>query len=895
MDGSVTKIQNSVKTDLNLLLECLKYQMNCPDSQKQALHTIYSICHQKSEVIDYFREMGGVLFVYNLSKSSKHLEVKEAALFTLGCLAENNVFCQQALCSVDIFTYMTHLVVEDSPLTLKRVVVFMMSVLVTNNKSGQMHAKATGCMDILLDLFRTSFPIPSDDGRPADITQLCQLWTSVSSALCGCVNNPQNEENQLLCMSIFPVAKAWLERFVLPRTEIVQPITSLIGMTVANNPSAQECLASSGALRTLAQSLVRLAPTSHRNPLARDLAVMMTKTISICVTDNAPLASGLAEYHLVPQLLTLLSCPALDPQNRLCIVLAVAHCTESCQEHQSQLLRAGGLPLFIQLLAESQEDELKKAATFVLQTCKQMTSTLGADGASNPPQLDLGDLQERVGPPYDVQSYWRSAWEMEKRINKLEKLQGEILQVTRVLQANGGHGRESGAEGGEDEGERGTANSIDKWRGAAREETLPPAADPAAQFWEGTPVRKARGRGEKRTKAHVGYKGPFESRELTSARATTQPHRHEEREGNTGSRVEFPMGFVSRQLFQATSQRPDPQQSALAGRGTLAAGLEPQQRRRSTSPRPQSGALQLREPAQQGGSVCSVCSRMPLSSTLPAAGGARERDGAGAGSPPTAPPESQVIFRQPYPAKKRTESQNRPSFKDHMSLCSDILESEIRRILQTPAARSKQSSFRCSGCAMGLSPVNSRNFTRILRSCRDRCDRHTVLLEAEDRFKKRVREAIRIKPASDAWEQRRQTRQTPVHKRPSLRRFYTDPQDEAEPGWIALPPAKKPQICKDKSAYHREGATSKKLQEAEHGDEHTRKVSEGTEPVRRERKNFTQDEVQYLLDGVKRLGPKWNCILWSYPFQEGRTNVDLSKKYCHLQKEMEPERGSPEA
>lgn len=30
-----------MKTDLNLLLECLKYQMDCPLSQKEALITIY--------------------------------------------------------------------------------------------------------------------------------------------------------------------------------------------------------------------------------------------------------------------------------------------------------------------------------------------------------------------------------------------------------------------------------------------------------------------------------------------------------------------------------------------------------------------------------------------------------------------------------------------------------------------------------------------------------------------------------------------------------------------------------------------------------------------------------------------------------------------------------------
>uniref|UniRef100_A0A672N2C3 Myb-like domain-containing protein n=1 Tax=Sinocyclocheilus grahami TaxID=75366 RepID=A0A672N2C3_SINGR len=52
----------------------------------------------------------------------------------------------------------------------------------------------------------------------------------------------------------------------------------------------------------------------------------------------------------------------------------------------------------------------------------------------------------------------------------------------------------------------------------------------------------------------------------------------------------------------------------------------------------------------------------------------------------------------------------------------------------------------------------------------------------------------------------------------------------------------------------------------------------------RERRNFSADELQYLKFGVKRFGHSWNSILWTYPFQPGRTNVDLAKKYQHMQK-----------
>ena len=43
--------------------------------------------------MNFFREIGGVVFVYNLSKSSAHAEVRETSLFILGTLAEANGVC----------------------------------------------------------------------------------------------------------------------------------------------------------------------------------------------------------------------------------------------------------------------------------------------------------------------------------------------------------------------------------------------------------------------------------------------------------------------------------------------------------------------------------------------------------------------------------------------------------------------------------------------------------------------------------------------------------------------------------------------------------------------------------------------------------------------------------
>lgn len=49
------------------------------------------ICDISEYNVDLLREMGGVVFIYNLSKSSVvHSDVKETALFTVCALAEAN-------------------------------------------------------------------------------------------------------------------------------------------------------------------------------------------------------------------------------------------------------------------------------------------------------------------------------------------------------------------------------------------------------------------------------------------------------------------------------------------------------------------------------------------------------------------------------------------------------------------------------------------------------------------------------------------------------------------------------------------------------------------------------------------------------------------------------------
>ncbi|XP_029379662.1 telomere repeats-binding bouquet formation protein 1-like isoform X2 [Echeneis naucrates] len=352
---------------------------------------------------------------------------------TGACSNSRNMYCKNSLCKKETFADLAGwLIKDDIPLTQKRVTVYLLSALVANNKLGQMLAQTTGCLDLLLVLFRTSFPLSTDSTSVvANAMHTYQLWTSVSSALCGCVNNPQSEDGQHICATAFPNIKIWLQQVAVQHTEIFQSLCSFIAMTVANNSRVQESFSSSGGLKTLALSLARLTSVADVSLLSCQLCVTISKTLSACITDNTVLASGLARYCIVSHLISLLASPNLEPQHRLSVLLTLGHCTESSEEHQSHLVQSGGLPLIITLLAEDTSEEIRKAATFILQTCKQATMSLGV-----PVLTARHGKDENVESLINMESFKSSAKELLHRIDQLEKKQTKEVdddQEERVL------------------------------------------------------------------------------------------------------------------------------------------------------------------------------------------------------------------------------------------------------------------------------------------------------------------------------------------------------------------------------------------------------------------------------------------------------------------------------
>uniref|UniRef100_A0A8D0PYD5 Telomere repeats-binding bouquet formation protein 1 n=1 Tax=Sus scrofa TaxID=9823 RepID=A0A8D0PYD5_PIG len=710
-----------MKTDLNLLLECLKYQMDNAFSQKEALVTIHSICQQNSNAGVYFREIGGLTFVKNLAKSSEHSMVKEAALYILGAVAEQNVYCQQTLCTSELFEDLTwFLSNSDSNTNLKRMSVYVILVLVSNNRTGQTLVRETGCISVLSQLFKTVLSKYELNLSDKNIFQNYQLWSSVCSTLCVCVNNPQNDENQMLCCSLFPHANDWLINCLKP--EIIRPICSFIGLTLANNTYVQKYFMSVGGLDVLSQVLVQLESDSHKTISSAKLAVVVTKTMDACIADNPTLGVVLSKYHIVSKLLALLLHESLDAGEKFSIMLTLGHCTEDCEENQYDLFKNNGLPLMIQALTESQNEELNKAATFVLHNCKKITEKLSLSLGEYSFDEDKEQLKNINMKEKNLEDYWKKAKEILHRIDQLER------------------------EGDEEKMQR------EKYK-------------------------------DNVSSMNINIQNTL--KDLHADRSGGGP-KAEDKDKSQSRKLQ---GYKCHEVMSKACTNDDQMKTLLKSANPVNACYR------------ESG---------QNKTLCKAISSC-----------------------------NQNSHEGPTSEKKNFVSQSRYSLiivlftnqkylvfcnfsPDPFMLCSDIINKEVISFLETDNC-SKKLKYRCSGCiAIGKS-LNSRNFSKVLHSCPYQCDRHKVIVEAEDRYKSELRKSLICNKK------------------------------------ILLTPRRRRQLTNESS-------------------------TPGGIKKRRARKNFTEEEVNYLFSGVKKMGNHWNLILWSFPFQQGRKAVDLAHKYHKLTK-----------
>ncbi|XP_033647525.1 telomere repeats-binding bouquet formation protein 1-like isoform X2 [Asterias rubens] len=384
VDLELEEKTTETRTDLKLLLDCLQCHENDVEVQRDTLFTIANMCSGSEEAQEICRETGAINFVLDLLTTGKDA-VKIAAMYMLGCACEKNVFSQKRLCTKAVFKFLyCQLSSTDSSNNLKRVAAYLVLCLVTNNGEGQNLARTTKCLHTILTLFRMFHPSADSTRLPGQMGQMktqtkddqLELWTCVTSALSGCVNNPQNDENQQLCAMTFPTAVALLNQTKDPT--IIRQTSSYLSLSVANSVCNQVRFGIIGGIEVLVSLLkgviVNLLTNPHHDYVlaALQLANLFVSCITGCEQNHARLVN----LNVIPLLLQLLGMSVIDTEYKVNIILTLGRLTEKCERSQRQLLENEGLGLLIQIMSKNKDEEFNKAAMYLLSSCADIVSRL---------------------------------------------------------------------------------------------------------------------------------------------------------------------------------------------------------------------------------------------------------------------------------------------------------------------------------------------------------------------------------------------------------------------------------------------------------------------------------------------------------------------------------------
>ncbi|KAL5006857.1 hypothetical protein ScPMuIL_015663 [Solemya velum] len=385
-----------LETDVELLLECLRYQKDNMSATKQGLLTLSTILANHDTIKDYFRETGGLDFVLVLFDHFK-IHRGEGARHVL-----SRQCCREKCSFSEDFDEKENIRLPAKDLVGPRLwdkaqaysIFLFLSCLVSNSGTGQTMARETGCLRDLMKIFRTSLPkaLPLEGkGSEGWFEELektdLALWSSVTSAMSMCVNNPQNVDNQETCVSVLPFALQLLQKHRDQR--VCRPVLSFIGLTVANNENNQDRLEKCGGLEILVTCLEELIGGEAPTPTELSLAVCVTSTLDSCISDNENNISRFGDLGAISLLVKILSFPEFCEQDRLRIILTIGHTVDHSKSNQAMISGGPGLSCLIQQLTKTEDEELTKAVKYVLHTCVNNSS----DKCS--PDLEKADSRAR--------------------------------------------------------------------------------------------------------------------------------------------------------------------------------------------------------------------------------------------------------------------------------------------------------------------------------------------------------------------------------------------------------------------------------------------------------------------------------------------------------------------
>ncbi|XP_014771617.1 telomere repeats-binding bouquet formation protein 1 [Octopus bimaculoides] len=281
------------KKKVQLMVECIKYHLDDEECLRKSLLSIASLSATNTFVQDYLRENGCLKFILNIFTSNSNSQIKEATMFCLACAIDQNVASQKFMTTSIVFEHLSKILSSDIHANnLHHTATYFISCITNNNSYGQVICRKSSCLKNLLALFRsiTDKKTKERDILENAIVQNVELLVIVCNAICTCVNNPRNTENQEYCAKhVLKLSLLFIKK--CQHLLAVQSVVRLIAMLVASNETNQNTLRELDGIDVLVNiiKLYTLATDNVYNADYLKTAVLLTSALDTCLLGNVVL------------------------------------------------------------------------------------------------------------------------------------------------------------------------------------------------------------------------------------------------------------------------------------------------------------------------------------------------------------------------------------------------------------------------------------------------------------------------------------------------------------------------------------------------------------------------------------------------------------------------------
>ncbi|XP_065838825.1 telomere repeats-binding bouquet formation protein 1-like isoform X2 [Oscarella lobularis] len=379
---SSTQETNEIKTNFSLLLDCLKFQTDSDDAQRQALTAIATMCSQSDAAKTIFRTCGGLKLVYGLMMR-KRTGYRREVIFALACAAENCKANQSSLCRPELFEYVGNLIGnQDVEEECQTVALFLIGTLATNNANGQTMVREMKILSFAIELVKSIAPIIAEGSQRPNVECSVQMWETLMTVLRASVSNPVNAENQNHAAHVFPAILLVIKK--TNQSLVIRTTTAVISACTMENSVNKD------RLRLVDGIPVIVATLRNQSQNDEDSSVLALLT-ALCslVSENEANQKCLARCGAMPLLVSLLEQGSHRDDYCLPVVLTIGSCLDLNDDCKREFIEARGLQEIVKVMASSQCEQVKKACTFVLQQSYKDTSKTISPPPPLPPPPSL--------------------------------------------------------------------------------------------------------------------------------------------------------------------------------------------------------------------------------------------------------------------------------------------------------------------------------------------------------------------------------------------------------------------------------------------------------------------------------------------------------------------------